>query len=444
MNSTVTKKTWKKRKFNKKAAIILAAVLVVGTTFGVRTYKNKQKAKIPFVSLAKLEKKTLTQSISVTGIVEPINKSEIGLNPGQKVKEVLVKEGQGIKKGEVLVKYDIEDYEYQLKKAQLNYQITNDNINKTLSAAQRNDKTTLESAVKAAEMAVETANSSLDDANKKLKQNEELLKGGYIAQNEYDTSKKTALDLQSQLKSAELKLSDAKNALANFDANTQDKVNDLSKQNETAKLDIDSFNNKIKSCTITSNIDGTIAKCDAKAEDNPKAGDSIIIHDTSAYRLSVDVSQYDVVNFKKGQKADIKIKGIDKKYTGTICEVASFAQKTTATSGQQYKINVKINIDNPDENIKVGYEGDADIIINQKENALALNFDSIKQNGKDKFVLVVQNGIAQKKPVKTGLETEMYTEIVEGLNEGQEIIVNPPKNLKAGDKVTVGTGVKKK
>lgn len=438
---TAVSKVHKKKKLGKKIGIAVAVILVVVIAVGVKSVKGKSKVNL--VSVSKVEKKTLIQSVSITGVIEPINKSEIALNSSQKVEDVMVKEGQTVKKGDKLIKLDTEDYEYQLKKAQLSCQTTSDSINKTLSSAERNDKTTLESAVKSAEIAVESAVSSLNDANEKLKQNAELLKGGYISQSEYDTSKKSAADLKLQLDSAKLKLSNAKNSLSNFDVNSKDKVNDLIKQNDAYKLDIDNLNSKIKGSVITSNIDGTVVKCDALKGEYPATGDVIIIHDTKKLVLSADINQYDAVKLKKGQKAEIEINGINKKYEGTLSQIGSFAQKSSGTASQENKVNVKITITNPDDNIKCGYEGDADIIITQKENVLAVDFDSIKKSGNDKYVLTAENGIVKKKAVKTGLETEMYVEVTDGLKDGEEIIANPSQTLKVGDKVTAA-GVNKK
>lgn len=421
--------------------MVIAAVLVVLIAIAVKNVKGKSKVNL--VNVSKAEKKTIAQSVSITGIVEPINKSQILLNSSQKVKKVMIKEGQTVKKGDELVLLDTEDYEYQLKKAQLSYQTTSDSINKTLSSAARNDKTALESAVKSAAIAVDSAAGSLNDANKKLKQNEELLKGGYISQSEYDTSKKNAEDLKLQLDSAKLKLSDAQNSLSNFDVNSKDKVNDLVKQNDAYKLDIDNLSSKISESIITSNIDGTVIKCDASNGEYPGTGDSITIYDTKKLILNADVNQYDAAKLKKGQKTEIEIKGVNKKYEGILSKIGSYAQKSSEGTSKENKINVQITINNPDDNIKCGYEGDADIIINQKENVFAVDFDSIRQSGNQKYVFIVQNGIAKKKIIKTGMETEMCVEVTDGLNGGESIITNPSAALKDGDKA-VAAGVNNK
>ncbi|HZG14397.1 MAG TPA: hypothetical protein VE710_05165 [Candidatus Bathyarchaeia archaeon] len=51
------------------------------------------------------------------------------------------------------------------------------------------------------------------------------------------------------------------------------------------------------------------------------------------------------------------------------------------------------------------------------------------------FVWVAENGVAKKQKVKIGIENELFTQIIEGVQSGQEIITNPPEHLKESDPV---------
>ncbi|MBV1822130.1 efflux RND transporter periplasmic adaptor subunit, partial [Coprococcus sp. MSK.21.13] len=148
------------------------------------------------------------------------------------------------------------------------------------------------------------------------------------------------------------------------------------------------------------------------------------------------INQYDAVDIKKGQKVNIKLKGVEKEYKGKIEEVGEVAEKKMAQSGasmnEENKLNIKVNIDKPDNKVKAGYEADLEIILKEKNGSLAIGFDAIRQDkkGGKKYIYVVDNGnVVKKKEVKTGLETEYDVEILSGLKEGEKYVVNPPENL---------------
>ena len=206
-------------------------------------------------------------------------------------------------------------------------------------------------------------------------------------------------------------------------------------------LYIASLQDKIEQCNIKTDVDGKVVKNNAKENQYPKAGDSIIIDDTSKYKLSLDVSQYDAVNIKKGQKAAIKIKGIDKIYSGVVTDIGNIAQAKINTTGgdQEFKVNVKVTFDNADALIKAGYEGSADIVLNEKPSSIAIGFDGVKEDraAKKKYVYVVDGNKVSKKYIKTGLESEYDVEVLEGLEEGEIYVINPPEKLKEGDLVSL-------
>lgn len=440
--STAEIKTQKpKKRFNKKIAIVIASVLIIGTVVGVKYYTNKQPKPV-MVSMSKASKSTLKQTISVTGNIEPKNRFEITLNPAQKVVEVLAKEGQSVKEGDVLLKLDTEDLNFQLEKANNTLEGANSTLNRLSSSR---DKGTLESSVKLAEMSLADLKAKQDDAKKKMDQNKEMLAKGFIAKSDYEASEKVVKDFDIQIQSAELKLSDAQKALADYDSTKSEKAEDQNRQIASANMEIENINKKVSSYVVKANGSGVIMKNEVKAGENPKATDNIVIFDTSAYYLTVNVSQYDAISIAKGQKAEIKLKGIDKKYTGTVDEIGTYAEKIATGTSSENKVKIKILLDSPDDKLKVGYEADVDITLKEKKDILAINYDAIlkDKDGSD-YIFVVKDGKAAKKKVKTGLAADISIEIEDGLKDGEEYIANPSEKLKEGDLVNSAAGVKKK
>src|SRR3712207_8555768 len=87
------------------------------------------------------------------------------------------------------------------------------------------------------------------------------------------------------------------------------------------------------------------------------------------------MNQYDAVKVKLAQKCDIKIKGLNKKYKGSIQKIGQVAKpKITGVAGggaeQEFNVDVDIIINNVDNNIKSGYEADVDVIVDRKSTRL--------------------------------------------------------------------------
>lgn len=255
-------------------------------------------------------------------------------------------------------------------------------------------------------------------------------------------------DYDSELKKLKIDLKNAQNAVSQSQAQAVPGTSkdNAGNQTDSIKAEIDNLNAKIEQSNIRSNVDGRVMRVDAKENQVPKAGDMIIVDDISQYKVSIDMSQYDAMKVAKGQKAIVKIKGNDqKKYTGSVTDVGQIAQvKADAkATNQEAKVNVIVTLDNADDSIKVGYEADAEIVFNEKRNVVCMGFDSVKEEKgtKKKYVYIVnsKNKIS-KRYISTGIETDDYMEVIDGLNEGEKYVSNPPDTLKDGDIVETQAG----
>ncbi|SQC00085.1 HlyD family secretion protein [Clostridium tetanomorphum] len=383
----------KKFKLGKKSIIIILIVALVVAVGAIYSNKGKKSNAIS-VDTGEVEKKKLVQVTTATGNIEANYRNDIALNPAQKVIKVFVKEGQIVKKGDILVKLDDEEYRTQLEKQQLNLQNANLTLSQLQGTSTVNERKNAANAVSQAELTLQNAKNNYSDLKRKFDQSKSLYEGGYISKNDYDAADKALKEAGNTMKNAELALTNSKNSLSNISVSTDDKIASQRNQLALIQADIKNLQNKIEDCNIKANVNGKIVKMDAKEDQYPKTGDMIIVDDVSKYKMSLDINQYDAVNLKKGQKATVKLKGVDKKYPATVTEVGQVAQTTinTNTGGnQEFKINVKITLNNSDDKIKAGYEGDAEIILNERASSLAIGFDGIKEDRvkNQKYVYVV-------------------------------------------------------
>ncbi len=441
------KTTWiKKIEWNKKTAGILISVAVIVLIIIVYAMKSSS-VKPKQVTIEKVAKGTVTETATATGNIESKYRNNIALNSSQKVIKIDAKEGQLVKKGDLLLELDSSDYQTKLEKQLINIENANLTLNQMIETGVQAEKSVSENSFSQAKYTLENAQRKYDDYKKKYAQNEALFTSGAIAQSEFDEVKKNLEDVLTGVKSAEDSLKNAENSLRDTNNSSENKI--ISQKNQIALIqkDIDDYKKKIDDSKIIANIDGKVIKIDAKENQFPSSGDQIIIDDISKYKVVVDLKQYDALKVKKGQKANIKLKGAKDSYIGTVLEIGEFAEAKTTSVGsdQEYKVKVSVVIDSPKEEVKAGYEADVQFIFQQKEDSIAIGFDGIKEDkstGKKYVYVVDSDNKILKKYINTGIESEYYVEITEGLEENESYILNPPESLVEGDLVIQGISSK--
>ena len=202
------------------------------------------------------------------------------------------------------------------------------------------------------------------------------------------------------------------------------------------------------------------------------------ISDLDKMECQVEVSETDVAKVSIGDTARIEIDAFpDKKFVGVVYEIANSAM-TTAAGTQEEVVNfvVKIRIVNNDVDLRPGMSCTVDIEVETKTNVLAVPIQSVtireegskegegenvevgnenlsmdNKKGLDQkppeVVFIVENGMAKKIKVTSGISDDMYIEIKEGLSEGQEVVKGSfkaiNKDLEDNMKVKVDNGMKK-
>ncbi len=151
----------------------------------------------------------------------------------------------------------------------------------------------------------------------------------------------------------------------------------------------------------------------------PTQAEFEIINPKSIY-FSATADQTDVINLRQGMKADITLDPYtDKTISGTISTI-SFVPKTGET-GTVYQVKMSLDTDNENYRYRYGMTGDAEFILREKQNVLAIPTSYIKTEKGKKYVLKKVNGAPVKTYIKTGEELDSATEILNGLKDGDII-----------------------
>lgn len=149
-------------------------------------------------------------------------------------------------------------------------------------------------------------------------------------------------------------------------------------------------------------------------------------------KITFNASKHDIEKLEIGQKAKVNISGYT--YDGEVQKINRMAVRNESNTPM---VGVEVHILNPDENIILGMDAKLEISTRKAENALLIPVEAINADRDGDFLYVVENGIVVRKSVVCGISSDEYTEILEGITEEDEIILNALTGIEEGMAVTV-------
>jgi len=443
------------KKSGKKLWIIIAAVAVVAVIVTVAVIKGKgndaQK-----VAVEKVTKRTIIQTVSSNGKIQPEKDIKISPYISGEVVELLVKEGEQVKQGDLLAKIDPEIYisAVDQTEASLNTQKAN---------------------LANAKARLAQAKATYENARLTFERQEKLFQQGVISKAEYDQSKASFQVAQAQVTAGEQDISASEYMVKNSEAALKHANQDLTRT------------------AIYSPNDGTVSKLSVLKGERV-TGASQFSSGTEIMRIAnlnemealVEVNENDIVRVKMGDTALIEVDAyLNRKFKGLVTEIATSANTTGVSVDQVTNFNVKIHLmkeayqdlldpKRPDYSpFRPGMSCTVEIQTETAVNTLSVPIQAVttrvaqdslnklnektqktRDNGDEKItyvstkkksdevkecVFVIVDGKAKKIDVKTGIQDNTNIQILSGLKESEEVITAPyslvSKTLKEGDKV---------
>ncbi|MGI8821472.1 MAG: efflux RND transporter periplasmic adaptor subunit [Chthoniobacterales bacterium] len=432
----------RKRKSRRKRYIIIGAVVILVAWIVTSMILGKREKPIPVVT-EKAVRRTIVQTVSATGKVQPEIEVKISPEVAGEITELPVDDGLPVKKGDLLMKIKPDSYQALVDAQQAGI-----------------------SAAKATNLQMKASSAK---AGQDLRRAQDLFAKKMISESEFMTAQ-TAYDV----------------AASTYESTLH--------EIERAEAGSSQARDQLSKTTIYSPIDGTVTVLNSKQGErvvatNQFAGTEVMrVADLSHMEARVDVNENDVVTVKAGDKAIVTIDAYgERKFTGTVAQIANTG-KTSGTGTQEEVTNfeVKIRIDDVDVRLRPGLSCTADIQTNIVQDAVAVPMQSVtirtgdsnlspeeiekrkeKQAATDKgdnaaeftnerqekrsareerekaakVVFVKNGGIARMVKVTTGIADDTYMEIKSGLQPGDEVISGSysaiSRKLKDGAKVEI-------
>jgi RND family efflux transporter MFP subunit len=205
---------------------------------------------------------------------------------------------------------------------------------------------------------------------------------------------------------------------------------------EQAKKKLNDLKEDLNDYYITAPFSGILSKLNIKKGDLIASNQIIGTIITNQKIAKISLNEIDVAQVKVGQTAILTFDAFpDLKVKGRVIEISTLAKEEQGV----ISYDVKISLENDNKEIKPGMSVNAEIIVDRKENVLLVPNSAIKSDGMGKYVEVIKNyeikkrnsfkpvaispNLIEKRYIKTGISNDEFTEILEGLNEGEVIII---------------------
>ena len=387
------------------------------------------------VEIAKANEITIVETVSATGKIQPEIEVKISSEVSGEIIALPVKEGQVVKKGDLLVKINPDLYTSGLNRSVSNYSGTKAGLSQ--------------------------ADASFKEAQANYNRNKTLFEKGIISRSDWDK------------------------AIASFE------VAKASKQ--TAYYNVQSANATVKEAkdnlgrtTIYAPADGTISMLNVELGERvlgtqQMTGTEILrVANLNNMEVEVDVNENDIVKINIGDETKIQVDAyLKKEFKGIVTSISNSASSTTtADQVTNFKVKVRILKESYMDLIqgkpatyspfRPGMTATVDIITTRKENVIGIPISSVviksdtsstpkievaednesgkvktKSDKKLECVFVKVGDKAKIRIVKTGIQDDTNIEILSGLKKGDEVITGPyvtvSKDLISGDKVKISS-----
>lgn len=441
-----TKTLTPEQKKKRKRRIIAGVAVVVIVGFAVS--RMLTPAALPMVSVRSAQIGNIEQTVDASGTVTT-EESKTYFSPvGAKVSECKVQAGDAVAAGDVMLVYDAQDLEEKQKEAELQndeakyiYENTVGKSNKDASEYSRSshDVEILEQQVEDWKAEVHALKQYITDMGCFLReaQNKGHENDAEEYQNKIDQANNTLMVKEEELADFQSNLSEQKG----IKNSTEDSMLTASgkKQIEATK-DLAALKASQVTDAVAQVKDGLKAEfngvvTDVKAVNGgavEENGELLTVDSTENVCVKVSLNKSDLEKVKEGQKAAITIVG--KQYEGTVARISRSATKNEKGAAL---VTAEIHIDNPDQDLYLGVDGKATIEGNKAENVVTVPIEAVNIGKDGSFVYVVnENGMIEKRMITTGLSSAEATEVKEGLDGGEQVVLSVDAGIEEGMQVT--------
>jgi HlyD family secretion protein len=438
----------------KKIAIGVGSAILVLAIAGIAVHQSRKG--VVTVQTGKAESADLASIVSASGEIKPKTYVNIGANAFGKITRLYVKEGDRVKKGQLLA---------QLENVQSSADV---NAMKAGLEAARTDAVAADAAVNTSEADLNRAQSDYERAQLDWTRAQGLYQDALIAKSEYDSQRAAFQTAKAGLAQAEARVAQAK---AQTDSANRHITQNAA--NVTHAADV------LQKTTYAAPYDGMITNLPVREGEtvvigiqNSPGSTLMTLADMSVITAEVRVDETDIVNVRLGQPAEVSIDAIPKKtFKAVVTEIGNNAivrstgvstSQQTSASQEAKDFKVVVTLQEAPDNLRPGLSATAKVTTATRNHALTIPIQALtvrsraelKASNSDKSavqaaappkeaskpveldkdeiqgVFIIRDRKAEFLPVQTGITGTTDIEVLNGLKPGDEIVTGSYKVLR--------------
>jgi RND family efflux transporter MFP subunit len=355
------------------------------------------------VGVSKVTRQNLHTQLTVSSELVPFQEIDVYAKESGYVHDLLVDYGTRVKKGQLMAVLEIPELVAQIQQDAAAIKNANDMVTHAQHELGR----------------VEAAHQPLHAEYQRLNGVAQS-KPGLVAQQEVDDAQGRDLASEAQVEGAKANLQGAQSQLQQAEAK---------KEHDSVLLDYSK---------ITAPFAGVVTQRYANYGTLMQAGTSsstnviplVKLSQDDLFRLVIPVPESYVKYIRIGEPVNVEVNSLGRVFPGKVARFSVDVKEDTRT------MHTEVDVLNPQHVLVPGMYAEATLILQQKDNALAVPLQAIERNGEATSVyLVTPSHHIEIRPVRLGLDTPTYAEVLGGLAEGDVVVVGDRSGLKAGDLV---------
>ncbi len=389
---------------------ILAAVLAPSLQ---RWARAEQSVDLDRLQIATVTRGDLQRDVSVQGSVVAANHPRL-YSPAQGIVALAVKAGEAVRKGQILATVESPDLKSQLAQEQARLQsMESDLARGELSARQQNQGD---------EQTVKLRRVSLDAARRDLERAEKLRKEGLLNEVDYERARDAVRVAEVQLEQA-----DKGGSLGRESRDFE--VQDRRRQVERQRLVVADLERRVGELTIRAPFDGLVATVDAQDRDAVAQNAPLLtIVDLSKYEIQVEIPESYAAEAAIGTPAAISYGG--REVPGTLTAVSPEVRAGQVEGTVQFQ-------GAPPEGLRQSQRVSLRLVFETRPNVLKVARGPFLEAGGGRQAYVLADGLATLTPIRVGATSVSEVEIVDGLKEGDRVLLSDTEQFNGAKTVLV-------
>ena len=378
----------------KTKILIILLILGVGGYFAYDKFFNIKDEKVEFIT-KKAKKGSFSKKVDATGEIFATELIDVGAQVSGQIKKLYVKLGDQVKKGDMIASID--------------------------SSTQQNSIDNKEAQLAIYKAQLESAKVALNIAKTQFERENALFAKNATSKQEFESVKNT------------------------FSANSA-KIKELEAQIKQTNIELSTAKINLGYTKITAPRDGTVVSVQVEEGQTVNANQTtptiVNIADLSHVKMKMQIAEGDITKIKVGTPVEYSILSEPtKKFQTTVSSIdpglttlsdgsygssssskSSYSSSSSSSSAVYYY--AQSIVDNKDGILRIGMTTQNELLIANVEDAIIVPSIGIKKDENGTFVYLLKDGKAVKTAVKTGIKDNLDTQIISGINEGDEIITS--------------------